>query len=499
MSENVVSRRSVLVGTGVVAAGAMLPGVAFAEQEGGTGEQTKTITGTLKPDVPDWYYVPIDVPRGVREIEVVYSYDKPEVPEGARGNALDIGMFSPAGHQLGNERGFRGWSGGARDRFTISASDATPGYLPGPIDAGRWHVILGPYTVVAKGLNFKLDVTLRFGPPGVPFVVKPAPPTAPAANRGKAWYRGDGHLHTVYSDGKRTPDQLVADARAAGLDFIVSTEHNTPSASLQWGAHATDDLLIINGEEITTRTGHIPAWNLPVGKWIDWRYRATDPKEFRRFVDEVHRVGGTIVAAHPFATCLGCGWQFDYDQADVVEVWNGPWKLDDEAAVINWDGLLRTGAYLPAVGDSDAHAPDNVVGLPHNVVYADELTPRRLMEGLRAGRNWLAESSAVQLTMTASDGKRSAGIGERLTTNSGKQITVEIVVAGVPGTAVRLYDQNGPQHEAPVDASGAATVRWQTQSRYSAWVRAEVRRPVPTESTSDTMVALTNPIFLVPS
>jgi hypothetical protein len=82
-----------------------------------------------------------------------------------RGNALDIGVFSPAGVQLGNQRGFRGWSGGFRDRFTISAAAATPGYLPGPIEPGRWHLILGPYTVAAQGLTYTVGVTLRFGRP----------------------------------------------------------------------------------------------------------------------------------------------------------------------------------------------------------------------------------------------------------------------------------------------------------------------------------------------
>jgi hypothetical protein len=138
-----------------LAAETLLPGVTFAEQLNTEpfGEQIRTVTGTLRPNVPDWYYLPVDVPGGVREIEVAYSYDRPQVPPGGRGNALDIGIFSPAGVQLGNQRGFRGWSGGFRDRFTISAAAATPGYLPGPIEPGRWHVILGPYTVAPQGLN----------------------------------------------------------------------------------------------------------------------------------------------------------------------------------------------------------------------------------------------------------------------------------------------------------------------------------------------------------
>lgn len=37
----------------------------------------RTVTGTLRPDASDWYYLPVDVPAGVREIEVGYSYGPP--------------------------------------------------------------------------------------------------------------------------------------------------------------------------------------------------------------------------------------------------------------------------------------------------------------------------------------------------------------------------------------------------------------------------------------
>ncbi|MFD9958287.1 CehA/McbA family metallohydrolase [Amycolatopsis sp. NPDC058986] len=501
MSTGDISRRSVLWGGGAAAAGAamaMLPGVAFAAQEAGGVPVTKTVTGTFTPDIPDWYYLPVDVPRGVARIDVVYSYDRPQVPGGVRGNACDIGVFGPEGHQLGNERGFRGWSGGFRDRFSISASEATPGYLPGPITPGRWHVILGPYTVAPQGLNYRVDITLTFGPQGTPVKPHPAPETAPARQRGASWYRGDSHLHTVHSDGRRTPAELVAAARAAKLDFIVSTEHNTPSASLQWGDHATDDLLILNGEEVTTRSGHWPAIGIPAGKWIDWRYRASDPVEFRRFVDQVHRHGGLVTAAHPFANCFGCTYEYAYELADLVEVWNGPWTEDDQASVIHWDGLLRGGRWIPAIGDSDAHTPDHTVGLPHTVVRADSLARKDLLSGLKAGRSWLAESADVSLDFTAAAGSRTAGIGERLPVGIGTPVTVKAVVGGVPGTTVTFLDQLGPEHTETVPASGTATVTWTTYPRYSRWVRVEVRRPSggPKTTVPNAMVAMSNPIFL---
>ncbi|MET0134191.1 MAG: CehA/McbA family metallohydrolase [Kibdelosporangium sp.] len=449
-------------------------------------EELRTITGTLGPGVGDWHYLPVDVPEGVREIEVVYRYDRPQAPPGTKGNALDIGIFGPG--EL-----FRGWSGGARDRFRISASEATPGYLPGPVTPGRWQIILGPYTVSPQGMNFEVDVTIRFGPAGPAVKPNPAPKQAKQADRGPSWYRGDGHLHTVYSDGRREPPELVADARAAGLDFIVSTEHNSPSAHLQWGDHATDDLLILNGEEVTTRTGHWPAWNLPAGTWIDWRYR--DGAALRKFVDDVHQAGGLVVAAHPYAPCVGCTWEFGMASADLVEVWNGPWTLDDEATVIAWDGLLRAGRWIPAVGNSDAHQHNDRVGLPHNVVKAEGLTGDQLMAGFRKGHNWIAESAEVRLEMTATAEGATAGIGERLETDPATPVTFEVDVQGAPDTHIRILDQCGPQWGGYVSAEGG-TATWTTQSRYSKWVRAEVRRPVPTQTTVDTMVALTNPIFL---
>lgn len=502
-----MDRRALLRASGALAAGAtmsLLPGVSFAAPTNGETQQTKTVTGTFQPSIPDWYYIPVDVPHGVRQIDVVYSYDRPSVPPGVQGNALDIGMFGLEGHQIGTPRGFRGWSGGFRDRFSISASEATPGYVAGPITPGRWHVILGPYTVAPQGLNYRVDITLTFGPSGERFRPSPAPTTAPAKERGRAWYRGDGHLHTVHSDGRRTPEELVADARAADLDFVVSTEHNTHSAQLVWGKYATDDLLIVNGEEVTTRSGHWLVTGLPAGSWIDWRYRAGDPTDFRRFVTKVHALGGLVTAAHPFASCFACSYEFSYQLADLVEVWNGPWTPDDDQAVAMWDGLLRSGWWIPAVGNSDAHrppsdqSPGDAVGLPQTVVLADSLRAPDLLAGLKAGRCYLAESSEVEVSATASANGPSAGIGERLPVDIGVPVTVEIQVSGAPGTTVSIHDQNGRQASADIPDSGSGTLTWTTYPRHTQWVRAEVRRASGgvNSTTPNAMVAMTNPIFV---
>ena len=65
-------------------------------------------------------------------------------------------------------------------------------------------------------------------------------------------------------------------ATSAGLDFIVSTDHNTNSANRAWAAAESDGLEVIAGEEVTTRHGHWLAIALPPGGWVDWRYAPRD-------------------------------------------------------------------------------------------------------------------------------------------------------------------------------------------------------------------------------
>jgi hypothetical protein len=55
-------------------------------------------------------------------------------------------------------------------------------------------------------VTWMTTITLEFGPDGAPFRPNPAP--ARATGRRAAWYRGDMHLHTVHSDGRRQPAEL---------------------------------------------------------------------------------------------------------------------------------------------------------------------------------------------------------------------------------------------------------------------------------------------------
>ncbi|MET7637389.1 CehA/McbA family metallohydrolase [Streptomyces sp. NPDC005438] len=476
----------------------------FAEAEerhgdgGGGRTRTRTVKGQLPTGAPDFVYLPVEVPRGVREIAVSYTYDKPEVPDGTLGNACDIGVFDQRGVALGG-RGFRGWSGGFRTEFAISAEKATPGYLAGPVEAGTWQVVLGPYTVAPQGMRYEVTVTLSYGEEGE--TPRPSYPPQRVRGKGRGWYRGDCHLHTVHSDGARTPAEVAAAAREAGLDFLATTEHNTSSGHGAWEGLWGDDLLVLTGEEITTRNGHCLALGIRPGTFVDWRYRARDDA-FPRFARRIRRAGGLVVPAHPNCPFVGCQWKFGYAEADAVEVWNGPWTPDDELALAAWDNMLTDPTYnregwLPAMGNSDAHKEGQDVGLPHTVVYAEELSREALLRSIAAGRSYLAESSTVSLDLEVTGPRgQHAGIGQRLDAPADAPLHVSLRVGGAPGCTARLMTDQGETHREVLPEKGSGTVRWTTTASLAHYVRAEVRHPSDGGPLPGAMAALTNPVWL---
>ncbi|MEV1144774.1 CehA/McbA family metallohydrolase [Micromonospora sp. NPDC049799] len=330
------------------------------------------------------------------------------------------------------------------------------------------------------------------------WITPPRFPPVRAAGRGRGWYRGDCHVHSVRSNGADlTPAHLAAAARAAGLDFIAVTEHNTSDTHGTWGPLAGDDLLVILGQEVTTRTGHWLALGIEPGQLVDWRYGVRDDV-VGRHLDEVRRVGGLCVAAHPHAPYPSGVFMYPWDGFDVVEVWNGlwtsdlPWNADNEAALAEWGRNLAVdlhrGRLRPAMGNSDAHL-EGQIGVPHTVVLADELSRAAILAGIRAGRSWIAGSADVELALTVVAGGRHAGLGERLETG-GRPVEVRVHVDGVPSGTVSMHTERGTAHRESLPGGGTGSVEWLTSAEESAFVRVEVR------DAAGHPAALTNPVVL---
>jgi hypothetical protein len=102
-------------------------------------------------------------------------------------------------------------------------------------------------------------------------------------------YPGAIHMHTRFSDGSGSVEDLACAARDAGLRWIIITDHDDLQAKRYEGW--LHDVLVIAGHEITPPRNHFLA--LGIDRVIDNRL---PPQEF---IDQVYDAGGFGIIAHP--------------------------------------------------------------------------------------------------------------------------------------------------------------------------------------------------------
>jgi hypothetical protein len=387
--------------------------------------------------------LPFQVPEGVGRLCVSYEVSHALSADRAgweEGNIVDIGLFDPRGVDFPGGRGFRGWSGAFRKEFALGSVEADPGYLPGPIQPGVWHMLLGLYQLAPEGCDYRVVVRMERGPGGGEVALPCAFDPAPVAD-GPRWFRGDLHCHSHHSDGTAPLEDLAMAARAQELDFLAVTEHNTTSHLPFLGALSSHDLLLIPGVEVTTYYGHANLW--PVTDWFDFRCQRDDQMGVVR---EMARERGVLFSInHPKDG--GPPWDFgSFFAPDCIEVWGAPWFTSNYQALALWDRLLREGQRITAVGGSDKHqAPFSgelgwyEVGTPTTWVWSEELSIPAVVEGLRAGRVFVSEGpSGPRVELTAEARGRQAMMGEPLPVANGGPVRLTCHVWGGTGCLLRL-------------------------------------------------------------
>jgi hypothetical protein len=428
-----------------------------------------------------YQYVPFDVPAETTRVVVGYRYDR-------RGgaNVLDLGLFEPGPLALGSPA-FRGWSGGGRDTVTIALDEATPGYWPGPIPPGRWHVMLGLYKVAPEGVDVEITVETSIEPrPAAPVGLAPRP--REPLRSGPAWYAGALHAHTVHSDGALSARELADKARGERLDFLAITDHNNTAHQLE--VVDVQDLLLIAGEEVTTPGGHFNVWGLPGERaYVDFRAAAGDPA-IHTLTAGARARGALVSINHPFASCFGCPWTHPVpDALDAIEISDERPEARLQAMAL-WDLLLRQGRRVTAVATSDWHRGATRIGVPAVRVFAAELSAPAILGGIRDGRVVVvADGSLPAPVVSVRAGGAEAGIGDRVLTKAGEAL--EVGVEGRPeyqGARADLLWNGEVVASDRLPAGGG--VRFARHAAASGYLRVHL------VAADGTLLALTNPIYV---
>ncbi len=457
--------------------------------------------------------VPFQVPAGVSRITIDFAYTGKE-----QHTTVDLGLLGPEGFR--GQGGFRGWSGGNKHVFTVSATDATPSYLPGPIEPGRWTLLLG-IPNIRQDAHAGYTARIWFGHGGAdawgPRELNP-PLRAEAG-----WYRGDLHMHGAHSDGscssqsgaQRVPCPLFLTASravASGLDFIALSDHNTISQSndIRGLQPYFDRLLLIPARELTTFQGHANLFGaLPP---VDFRVGSREVPDWNALLRQVAALHGLLSINHPIRpndeSCMGCGWTpaqpVDMHQVQAIEAVNGLDALAPQwSGIPFWQHWLDQGFRLTAVGGSDNHDAtqplalpgSSVIGTPTTVVHAAELSMPAILDAIRAGHVFVDVQGSRDrlLALGAEAGGHRAEMGDALAAPAGDTVHFTLGVNAPVGSRVALVSDHDALKPAfdPALHAAAQTIGfdWRSDGQRH-WLRAEVR------GAGGELLLLGNPIYL---
>jgi PHP domain len=459
-------------------------------------DDTLVIEGECTPGQEKTYlHLPFEMPSGAARLQVEYTYGNRigAEPDQVGGNTLDLGVFDARGIDF-LSAGFRGWSGSERESFFISETEATPGYLPGPLIPGRWHVLLGLYKIAPTGCSYSVRVTIHRETGHQAIAQMPSPMSDLPLSTSRAlfapWLRGELHCHTFHSDGDASPLELVQLAHERDLDFLAITDHNTTSSLEVLARLENPGLILLPGLEVTTFKGHFNAWG--ADEWFDFRVQSREQMaEAVRFAS-AH--GALTSCNHPKP--LGPPWEYpDVTNYDCVEVWNGTWGARNEHALDFWLSQLKRGKRKPAVGGSDFHrrsqmyeTPPRVPGLPTTWVRVPgEADAASILRAIAQGHVTLsAQPEGPLLELDVESGLAQAG--DQVSVSGKGQIDVRLRCRGGAGAELRLLDQRGILFSEQFREEDE-TVHPRLNVAASLYVRAELR------DAESSMLAMTNPVY----
>ena len=187
----------------------------------------------------------------------------------------------------------------------------------------------------------------------------------------------DLHIHSKHSlDGRMALDEIVACARARGLQGVAVCDHDR-ALTETWDA---PDFLLIPGIELSTDRGHL------LGLFVTEQIEA---RELDAAIDAVHACGGLAVMAHPFERSSDAQRLDAYlDRLDGIEVWNGRADRKNPQANAMACALAQRAA-KPVTAGSDAHLPEEI-GNGVVTLEADALTLPAVRAALLRGATAVA-------------------------------------------------------------------------------------------------------------
>ncbi len=189
--------------------------------------------------------------------------------------------------------------------------------------------------------------------------------------------RGELHVHSTFSDGRDSPDQIILEAINRELDFISITDHDTFKGSLK-AARAVNsmnlDIVVIIGAEIRSDEGDLLIYcpETPIDRF---------PSSALELADYAREHDCIAIPAHPFDIHRkGIGdlvYSYRWDAIEVFNAFSDMFsnrKAQQAAKEMN----------IPGIAGSDAHVLETI-GSALTLVEVNELSAEEIIKSIKKG------------------------------------------------------------------------------------------------------------------
>lgn len=216
------------------------------------------------------------------------------------------------------------------------------------------------------------------------------------------WYKGNLHLHSTNSDGRKSPEEVAKIYEEHGYQFVAFTEHEhyTYNKALchenflilpgvEFACDKPDPLRIYHllgigqhaaGEEASGENGFYHHQRFPVKKWEGL-------STIQSTIDETLAANNLSVFNHPNWSRMELSDFLDLEGFFAMEIYNYGCEAESRTGISidYWDSLLRRGRKVWGIATDDAHfAIDDYCG-GWVVVNAKELTIEAITAALKEG------------------------------------------------------------------------------------------------------------------
>lgn len=189
------------------------------------------------------------------------------------------------------------------------------------------------------------------------------------------YVKGVYHVHSNFSDGSGSLEEITQAAGQLNQDFVILTDHGNPNLLSAQSTTWMNNVLLIGGSELSLNSGHLAVFGFKIPPF---RF----PPEPQEAIDDINRDKGVSFVSHPFDDKIP--WtDWDIRGFSGIEVFNSysfarkigwlrllkfplQYLFNKRYALLNtlfypkqniefWDSLTQKGKYL-AIYACDAHA-----------------------------------------------------------------------------------------------------------------------------------------------